>query len=208
MRDAYGSSECFSDAFECEHGWLHNSDDWVILEPVDEAYQPVPAGQPSYTVLLTNLANRVQPVIRYDLGDSITMRPDPCPCGSPLPALRVTGRRSAILHMQAPTGARIAILPLALSTVIEEVPGVHRFQVIQKAAVTLRIRLEVLPGAEPSQVWDTVASNLRAYLSAQGLPSVVLEHDAVPPQRDLVSGKFRHVWSEVVAPERDVSTVL
>jgi phenylacetate-CoA ligase len=207
VRDAYGSSECFSDAFECEHGWLHNSEDWVILEPVDETYQPVPAGQPSSTVLLTNLANRIQPVIRYDLGDSITIRPDPCPCGSLLPALRVTGRRSAILHMQAPTGARIAILPLALSTVIEEVPGVHRFQVIQTAPATLRLRLEVVSGAEPSQVWDTLAEHLHVYLSAQGLPSVVLEHDSEPPQRDPVSGKFRHVWSEVTIPVRELSGV-
>lgn len=208
VRDVYGSSECFSDAFECEHGWLHNSADWVILEPVDAAYQPVPAGQPSYTVLLTNLANRVQPVIRYDLGDSITMRPDPCPCESPLPALRVMGRRSAILYLQAPTGARMAILPLALSTVIEEVPGVHRFQAIQTAPATLRIRLEVVPGAEASQVWDALASHLRSYLAAQGLPSVVLEHAAELPQRDPVSGKFRHVWSAVPAPERDTSAVL
>jgi hypothetical protein len=96
---------------------------------------------------------------------------------------------------------------LALSTVIEEVPGVHRFQAIQKAAATLRLRLEVVPGAEPSQVWDTLASHLRAYLSAQGLPSVVLEHDSGPPQRDPVSGKFHHVWSEVATPEREVSGV-
>ncbi len=79
VRDAYGASEFQGIALECEQGWLHVNADWALLEPVDEAYQPVAAGQPSFTVLLTNLANRVQPVIRYDLGDSILVRPDPCP---------------------------------------------------------------------------------------------------------------------------------
>ena len=31
------------------------------------------AGVRSHTVLLTNLANLVQPLIRYDLGDSVTL---------------------------------------------------------------------------------------------------------------------------------------
>ena len=59
-------------------GSMHLNADWVILEPVDRAYRPVPPGVMSHTVLLTNLANRVQPIIRYDLGDSVVIEPDPC----------------------------------------------------------------------------------------------------------------------------------
>lgn len=54
--------------------------DWVLLEPVDERHRPTPPGVPSHTVLLTNLANRVQPLIRYDLGDSVTLLDRPCQC--------------------------------------------------------------------------------------------------------------------------------
>ena len=43
----------------------------MILEPVDRDYRPTPPGELSHTVLLTNLANAVQPIIRYDLGDSV-----------------------------------------------------------------------------------------------------------------------------------------
>ena len=43
--------------------------------------------QPSHTVLITNLANWVQPIIRYNLGDSITAISGPCSCGS------ITGHR-------------------------------------------------------------------------------------------------------------------
>lgn len=84
-------------AVDCDHGWLHVNSDWVVLEPVDADHAPTPPGIASHTVLLTNLANRVQPLIRCDLGDSVLARPDPCPCGSPFPAIRVQGRRDDVL---------------------------------------------------------------------------------------------------------------
>jgi phenylacetate-CoA ligase len=43
----------------------------VILEPVDAQLPPVPPGQVSHTTLLTNLANHLQPLIRFDIGDRI-----------------------------------------------------------------------------------------------------------------------------------------
>ena len=39
----YGASECMSIAYGCAEGWLHVNADWVLLEPVDEAYRAVPA---------------------------------------------------------------------------------------------------------------------------------------------------------------------
>jgi hypothetical protein len=53
-------------AYDCGHGWLHVHADWASLEPVDEQRRPVPVGERSATVLLTNLANRIQPIIRVE----------------------------------------------------------------------------------------------------------------------------------------------
>lgn len=139
----------------------------------------------------------MQPLIRYDLGDSITVNPDPCPCGSPFPAIRVEGRRDDILYMQAAGSTTIPILPMALSTVVEETPGVGCFQVIQTVPATLTVRLEVKVGADSCQVWETTIRRLRDYLLAQGVPSVQLERATDPPRRDRVSGKFRQVRSEL-----------
>lgn len=200
VHNAYAASECQSIGWDCEYGWLHVSADWVILEPVDEVYQPVPAGQPSRTVLLTNLANYVQPIIRYDLGDSIIVKPDPCPCGNPLPAIHVEGRQDEILYMRAPDGDVIPLLPMGIATVVEETPGVRRFQAIQTGPAALCIRLEAIPGADEMQVWGLVTSRLQEYLSTHGLPSVHLEKDTEPPRPHPVSGKFRHVWGELTPP--------
>ena len=53
----------------------------------------VPAGNDLYEVLLTDLFNRAQPVIRYRIGDLVEKGPDRCACGRGLPVLgRIHGR--------------------------------------------------------------------------------------------------------------------
>jgi phenylacetate-CoA ligase len=200
VRDNYGASEFMHIAFECEHERLHLNSDWVILEPVDEAYQPVLPGQTSHTTLLTNLANRVQPLIRYELGDRISISPDPCPCGSPLPIIQVEGRRDEILQMPTREGRSILLSPMALSTVIEETAGVQRFQVIQTGPTTLHIRLDAEPGANEDQVWTELVSRLRSYLAAQGIADVTLAHASERPSPHPASGKLRQVWAELPHP--------
>lgn len=59
----------------------HLPDDLCILEPVDEEGQPVPAGQTSARVLVTNLYNHVLPLIRYEVSDQLAVTPGTCPCG-------------------------------------------------------------------------------------------------------------------------------
>ncbi|MEO2092267.1 MAG: phenylacetate--CoA ligase family protein, partial [Gemmataceae bacterium] len=77
VETSYAATECMFFSYGCGERWLHVNSDWAVLEPVDADYRPVPPGEQSHTVLLSNLANRVQPVLRYDLGDSVVMRPDP-----------------------------------------------------------------------------------------------------------------------------------
>jgi phenylacetate-coenzyme A ligase PaaK-like adenylate-forming protein len=196
VRDNYGCSEFVAIAYNCGHGWLHVHADWVILEPVDENLQPAPPGQPSQSVLLTNLANHAQPIIRYNLGDRIVVNPEPCACGSSLPAIRVEGRTDDILRFARPDGAGIPILPLALWSVIKETPGVYRFQAIQIAPDRLKVRLETKsPGEEV--VWDALNRRVSDFLIQQGLGNVIVERASKPPVRDPKSGKFRHVWAEL-----------
>jgi phenylacetate-CoA ligase len=200
----YGSSECMSIAFGCRDGWLHVNADWVILEPVDADYQPTTPGEISHTVLITNLANRIQPLIRYDLGDAVVANPEPCRCGNPLPAIRVEGRREDVVKMPARDGRPVRLLPMALTTVVEEAANVHRFQIVQSAGNTLLLRLEI-GGAERKQAaFRRAARALRAYLGRQGIlhPHIVL--DERPPTPDRRSGKLRQVVVELdsEAPRR------
>jgi phenylacetate-coenzyme A ligase PaaK-like adenylate-forming protein len=108
----YGSSEAVGLTYECQHHQLHVNSDWYILEPIDEHGQAVAPGQLSHAVLVTNLANRVQPIVRYKMGDRVTISPDTCPCGSPFPVIHVIGRTDEILSFPS------AIPPKVIGNVV------------------------------------------------------------------------------------------
>ncbi|MGE5285021.1 MAG: phenylacetate--CoA ligase family protein [Actinomycetota bacterium] len=196
LRDTYAASEFMGIAFDCRYGRLHVNADWLILEPVDAAGEPVSPGEASYTTLLTNLANRVQPLIRYDLGDSVTVSPTPCPCGSPLPAIRAEGRRDEILWIELVDGTIRPLIPLVLATAVEEAPGVLRYQVLQSGPRRLRLRLEEAPGHDRTRVCDDVLGRLRAYLSSQDLAAVEVDLSEERPRGDTAGGKMRQFLIE------------
>jgi phenylacetate-coenzyme A ligase PaaK-like adenylate-forming protein len=191
VRNSYGASEFLAMAWECEAGQLHLNTDWLVLEPVDEHNRPVPPGQPSCGVLLTNLANTVQPLIRYAMSDQVTVHTNRCCCGAPFPVVDVQGRRDDILRMRGLAG-EVALLPLALSTVLEEQAGIFDFQLCQRDDSTLVLRLP-LAGQAGRTALKCARAVLQSFALAQGaLPIRVLgELDfAVPRGR---SGKVCRV---------------
>ena len=136
VRNLYGSTESGYATYGGAHGWLHLLPGWTILEPVDDDYQPTPPGVQSHTVLLTNLANRVQPVLRYDLGDSILIRPDRCRCGDPAPAIQGQGRAADVLTFPATNPDKestVQVAPLAFDSLVDRVPAVTTFQIVHTA---------------------------------------------------------------------------
>jgi len=193
----YGSSEAVGLTYECQQQHLHVNSDWYLLEPVDEYDQLVPPGQLSSAVLVTNLANRVQPILRYKMGDRVTISPDTCSCGSPFPVIDVIGRTDEMLSLPTPQGGMVQILPLAIATVAEETPGVYSCQIIQKEPLLLLVRLAVKETGEEQSVWEALQARLVAYLAAQGIANVTIEKASEPPQLNPKSGKFRQVWSVV-----------
>ena len=196
VRESYGASEMPVIAYDCGQRGLHVNADWVILEPVDEAYQPVPVGQASRKVLVTNLANRVQPLIRYEVGDSVTVNPAPCACGSPLPTIHVEGRDDDILRFIGPEGKLISVMPMALWSVIKDTPGVYRFQAIQTAPERIEVRLQTKIAGEDATVWEVVEQRAKAFLAIHNLANVNVERASEPPAPTR-SGKFRHVWADL-----------
>ncbi|BCW70040.1 phenylacetate--CoA ligase family protein [Arthrobacter sp. NicSoilB8] len=194
--ERYLASEALALTSRCSEGLFHVNADWYIVEPVDGNYQPVPAGQLSATVLVTNLANRVQPLIRYNLGDRVQTVPGPCACGSVFAALRVEGRSGDVVTFAAAgaAGGVVTVLPLALGTVIEETAGVRRFQAIRTGPGSLTVRLELGPEAAAADVRAAVRERLGRFFAAQGADGVDVRFADEPPRPDR-SGKFRQVWS-------------
>ena len=195
-RNNYGCSEGGVIGYECNHGRMHINADWILLEPVNARHEPVAAGQLSDRTLITNLANRVMPIIRYELGDRVSLSPEPCACGITLPVIHVEGRTDEVLRFTSPEGQLIPVLPLALWSVLKETPGVLKFQAIQTTPDELSIRLEAKNTEESNEVWSRVYLNACDYLTQQGLDNVRITRASEPPMRDPKSGKFRNVWAQ------------
>ena len=112
-------------AFPCGVGeGKHVADDLVILEPADADGNVVPYGQPADRMLLTNLYNLTQPLIRYDLADAVTISDDPCPCGCAHRRITsVNGRINGAFQYES--GVRVP--RAALEQTVVATPGVVNF---------------------------------------------------------------------------------
>jgi phenylacetate-coenzyme A ligase PaaK-like adenylate-forming protein len=184
--NGYGCTECLFMAFECDCGRQHVPEDWVILEAVDENHQPVADGILSATALLTVLANEVQPLIRYELGDRLRFYPDPCPCGSPFRSFEVEGRQATLMRV-----GEVTLSPLAFDL---EHECARRVQMIQTAEDVFEVRAELLADGNPDQVFEQVIESVREVFAKNGLSGVEIHKSDAPPQLT-ASSKFHEVIS-------------
>jgi len=189
---SYGASEFLSIASECRLGQMHLNSDWVILQPVDEFGQPVPCDCVPATTLLTNLANHVQPLIRYDLGDRVTLHSARCACGSGLPVIEVQGRCDDALRLGHAGRAAVRVLPLALTTVLEERADLFDFQLVQTGPNEVLLRTG-LGGEQGEGALLRARTVLADFLAAQGARGVTIRCHAGEPACPGASGKIMRV---------------
>jgi putative adenylate-forming enzyme len=128
--DDYGATEAGLVAVECV--WangLHVPEDQVIVEVVDANNRPVPPGVRGDKVLLTNLFNRVVPLIRYQLSDLAIMAEGSCPCGRSHARLAsVRGRQEDMLTLPSRGGGRVEINAFLFGETLLHVPAVRQYQ--------------------------------------------------------------------------------
>ncbi|MFO1287781.1 MAG: phenylacetate--CoA ligase family protein [Rubrivivax sp.] len=195
LRNSYGASEFLPIAWECGARRLHVNADWVILEAVDAEGRAVPPGTQSHTTLLTNLANHVQPLIRFDIGDRIVLHDAtaaPCPCGCALPVVQVQGRRDDTLVVRGKGSERVPLLPLALTTVLEDEAGAFDFQLQQTAPDALRLVLGP-NAARGERARQRCRSALAEFARRQGANALRISVAAMPQLPLGRTGKLKRV---------------
>src|SRR6185312_1419874 len=176
--------------------------DLAIVEVVDRAGRPVPAGQFGAKVYLTSLENRVQPFIRYEIPDVVAYDESPCPCGSPLPLLKeVRGRTDDVLYVGGPRGGAYEVVhPYTLMVPLLHRDDVREYQVTQVERNAFEVAIVAAAGAAPPA--DEIEGALRASLRASNVVAEVRlsvrRVERVEP--DPRSGKTRRIWSAVGAP--------
>lgn len=134
----------------------------------------------------------VQPILRYDLGDSIMMKPGPCRCGNPHPAIRVQGRASDVLTFLSEVGEQVSIIPLAFTTLIDSIPGISQFQIVQTTEANLRVRLLCTTDSNSHQIWELVYKNIMQLLLGNNVHNITVERGNEPPEKT-TGGKLRTI---------------
>ncbi len=188
--DQYGTCEVMWLAAECkERNGLHINHDLRYIEFVDEEGKPVPDGEWG-RILITDLENKVFPLIRYEIGDMGRRLTRTCPCGVTLPLMdKVRGRITDVVRL--PNGTIIS--GEFLTTIFDDHPeAVAAFQIHQK--VDLSITLKCVPGIDPNakEIIGKAHRNLQIKVG-DAVPVTLELVDQIPHDR----GKTRFIISEV-----------
>ncbi|MDP4146606.1 MAG: hypothetical protein Q8936_19380 [Bacillota bacterium] len=138
----YAASESIGMASECEaYHNLHLFTDLYKFEVVDKDLKPVPPGG-SGNLILTNLFNYTEPIIRYKMNDEIIIDDTTCKCGWPFPILKnISGRQEDFLWFEKSDGTKEYIHPLTLAVFFVE--GLIKFRFIQTSTNSLLMKAVV-----------------------------------------------------------------
>jgi phenylacetate-coenzyme A ligase PaaK-like adenylate-forming protein len=185
-------------------GGMHVNADWAILEVVDENNQPVPDGQKGAKVLITNLANYIQPIIRYEIGDVLTMASESCGCGSNLPLIEaIDGRDSDMFYIER-DGALEPLPPAMFEVALGELLDAREYQIVQEQRNQFRVRVEPLPGVklDAARARKIMQDQLAEYGFQDQLQVDVELVDKLAPEG---ADKFKRIVSKVEAPTEKTS---
>ncbi len=171
--------------YTCPKGNLHINEDLVYVELLDADGTPVTApGVPCHEMLVTNLYNRAQPLIRYRMGDVITLG-EPCACGSAFRTIgKIIGRRDDVLWVPGTGGLKPLFPDLACRWIIAASGEVAEYRVEQDSPDSLTIALQLPEDADRSTIERAVIGAFRDRLAELGLGPVdvrVTALEAVPP---------------------------
>lgn len=140
--DHYGMTEVMAVAVPCARRALHLCEDRLHVEVVDPLTNaPVPPGTYGELVL-TTLANRAMPLVRYRTGDLIRVEPGGCPCGSRFRAIKQLGRVSGVFATPAGPAHLHQVDEILLSE-----PRILPYYAVSRMPGGLRVSLAVAGGA-------------------------------------------------------------
>ena len=173
---------------DCPEGSMHLFDDMCIVENVDDDFRPVPDGEMGSRLLITNLFNRVLPLIRFEVTDLVAIEPEPCPCGRTLTRVRsLEGRTEDVLSLGG-----VAVHPLQFGVVTAD-PDVREFQVVQRGDA-LRLRVALRNGC--SGVEERLGEQVRAKLAELGVPRPEVSVERVDALERSPAGKVQIVVAD------------
>ena len=190
VANGYGGRDAGFIAHECPAGGMHITAEDIIVEVLSAQGMPLPEGEAG-EIVVTHLATKDFPFIRYRTGDIGVLDNKLCSCGRGLPMLKeIQGRSTDFLVSQDGK----VMHGLALIYILRDLPWVRKFKIIQEDLDLTRVLVVADAKLEPQGV-ENIKTGFKARLG-QGVSVVVEQVEEIPPEK---SGKFRYVVSKVRA---------
>jgi phenylacetate-CoA ligase len=181
----YGCRDGALIANECPAGGLHIPAEGTLVETLDDG-----------EIVVTNMASRAMPVIRYRTGDVGALGVEPCVCGRGLPVLtRLDGRRTDFLV----TPAGKIMHALAAIYVLRDLAEIREFQVVQEDLDHLVVRIVPQAADLSPPTRELIRDGLTRLFEAP--IHVEIEH---VDRLTSPSGKHRYVVSKVAERQLEV----
>jgi phenylacetate-CoA ligase len=137
VHNQYGNAEMTIFAAECPEGSLHLDIGYGHLELVNGVRGV--DGTETGEAITTGFGNRAMPLIRYRVGDTVSLSEESCSCGSPQPVIHeVVGRTDDLLIL--PDGRVVG----RLDPVFKGLVGLEEVQIVQERRD--QVVLKVVPG--------------------------------------------------------------
>lgn len=188
VANGYGGRDAGFIAHECPWGGMHISAEDIIVEIVDAEGRVLPAGE-SGEIVVTHMATREFPFVRYKTGDVGILDDEECECGRCLPMLKeIQGRTTDFVVAADGT----VMHGLALIYIVRDLAGVRQFKIVQESLGLTRVLLITDAGFDAGSV-KAIEQGFKARLG-QAVQVVVERVGDIPPEK---SGKFRYVVSRV-----------
>lgn len=182
VANLFGSTEGLLGVSEPGEEPLTFASDACIVEPVDEHDRPVPPGHPSTAVLVTNLYNHTQPLIRYRIDDRFVQVP-PSPHHGHFRAV-VDGRTADTLQW-----GEVVVHPLTVTNELIHTPAIVDYVVRQTSA---GVSIDVVATADIDLVPVTAA--IGRALAAAGLAGAEVSLTRIDDiRRDARTGKAARI---------------
>jgi len=191
VRETYGMAEVVASASECQAGTLHCWPEVGWLECLsDETNDPMPPSS-SGRLICTGLLNTDMPLIRYEVGDRISLVTEhaPCKCGRMLPVLSgIEGRTNDMLI--APDGRRVFwVNPVFYGLPVQEA------QIIQESLACVRVRY--VPAS--NFTFDVEGLIIERLQKRMGQVKIIMEQLSYIPRG--ANGKFQAVICNISPKE-------
>ncbi|OPL09409.1 MAG: hypothetical protein AVO33_00345 [delta proteobacterium ML8_F1] len=183
-------------ASACRLGHLHINEDLVFVELYDaEGCLIGEPGVVGHRMIITNLVNYAQPLIRYEMNDMIVLD-EPCPCGSKFRRIKqVLGRHDDILYFRRGDEIQYVFPDLFVRWIIVTSDDIREFKVIQHRLNEITVDLDLLvPNAG---IPDLLKAKLLRELAAYGIQnpeiSINLKRIELPREKN----KFKRFESHL-----------